>query len=44
MVFGLVESQGGPLAAITGAHSVPQVGAGAHFENVTLVERPEAAA
>jgi hypothetical protein len=44
MVSRLVESQGGPLAAITGVHLVPQVGAGAHFENGTLVERPEAAA
>ncbi|MFJ9729358.1 IS256 family transposase [Streptomyces sp. NPDC101209] len=44
MVFKLVESAQARWRAITGAHLVPLVRAGARFENGHLVERPEAAA
>ena len=44
MVFKLVESAQARWRAITGAHLVPLVRAGAPFENGILVERPEAAA
>lgn len=41
MVFKLVESAQDRWRAITGAHLVPLVRAGARFENGHLVERPE---
>ncbi|MEU9331484.1 IS256 family transposase, partial [Streptomyces canus] len=41
MVFKLVESAQAPWRAITGAHLVPLVRAGARFENGVLVERGE---
>jgi hypothetical protein len=44
MVFKLVESAQGRWRAITGAHLVPLVRAGAVFENGILVERKEQAA
>lgn len=44
MVFQLVESAQARWRAITGAHLVPLVRAGARFENGALVERPEGAA
>jgi transposase-like protein len=44
MVFKLVESAQARWRAITGAHLVPLVRAGARFENGVLVERPETAA
>ena len=44
MVFKLVESAQARWRAITGAHLVPLVRAGARFENGVLVERAEAAA
>lgn len=44
MVFKLVESAQTRWRAITGAHLVPLVRAGAHFENGVLVERSELAA
>jgi transposase-like protein len=44
MVFKLVESAQDRWRAITGAHLVPLVRAGARFENGVLVERSEAAA
>ncbi|MET7977310.1 IS256 family transposase [Streptomyces mirabilis] len=44
MVFKLVESAQARWRAITGAHLVPLVRAGARFENGVLVEREEAAA
>jgi putative transposase len=44
MVFRLVESAQTRWRAITGAHLVPLVRAGARFENGVLVERLEAAA
>jgi hypothetical protein len=40
----LVESAQAHWRAITGAHVVPLVRAGARFDNGILVERPEAAA
>ncbi|GHE01602.1 hypothetical protein GCM10010339_21650 [Streptomyces alanosinicus] len=43
MVFKLVESARARWRAITGAHLVPLVRAGARFENGVLVEREEAA-
>ncbi|MFJ1709896.1 transposase, partial [Kitasatospora sp. NPDC088346] len=44
MVFKIVESAQARWRAITGAHLVPLVRAGAHFENGVLVERSEVAA
>ena len=44
MVFKLVDSAQDRWCAITGAHLVALVRAGARFENGVLVERPEAAA
>ncbi|MDX3547378.1 hypothetical protein PV729_39880 [Streptomyces europaeiscabiei] len=44
MVFKLVESAQARWRAVTGAHLVALVRAGARFENGHLVERPEAAA
>jgi transposase-like protein len=44
MVFKLVESAQTRWRAITGAHLVPLVRAGAHFKNGVLVERSEMAA
>lgn len=44
MVFKLVESAQTRWRAITGAHLVPLVRAGARFENGVLVERSEVAA
>ncbi|MFE2935572.1 MFS transporter [Streptomyces sp. NPDC059278] len=44
MVFKLVESAQARWRAITGAHLVPLVRAGARFENGILVERSEVAA
>ncbi|WP_329293515.1 IS256 family transposase [Streptomyces sp. NBC_01455] len=44
MVFKLVESAQARWRAITGAHLVPLVRAGARFENGVLVEREEAGA
>ncbi|MBW8698133.1 hypothetical protein MBT84_00970 [Streptomyces sp. MBT84] len=44
MVFKLVESAQARWRAVTGAHLVPLVRAGARFENGVLVEREEAAA
>jgi transposase-like protein len=44
MVFKLVESAQARWCAITGAHLVPLVRAGARFKNGILVEREEAAA
>lgn len=44
MVFKLVESAQARWRAITGAHLVPLVRAGAKFENGVLVEREELAA
>nr|WP_206441895.1 hypothetical protein [Streptomyces boncukensis] len=44
MVFKLVESALERWRAITGAHLVPLVRAGARFENGVLVEREEATA
>jgi putative transposase len=44
MVFKLVESAQARWRAITGAHLVPLVRAGAWFKNGVLVEREEAAA
>jgi transposase-like protein len=44
MVFKLVESAQAHWRAITGAHLVPLVRAGARFKNGILVEREEAAA
>lgn len=44
MVFKLVESAQPRWRAITGAHLVPLVHAGARFENGILVERCEVAA
>ncbi|MFF7199182.1 IS256 family transposase [Streptomyces sp. NPDC008079] len=44
MVFKLVESAQARWRAITGAHLVPLVRAGARFENGVLVERSEVAA
>ncbi|AJF69399.1 transposase [Streptomyces vietnamensis] len=41
MVFKLVESAQSRWRAITGAHLVPLVRAGARFENGHLVERTE---
>jgi hypothetical protein len=41
MVFKLVESAQARWRAITGAHLVPLVRAGARFENGLLVERTE---
>jgi hypothetical protein len=41
MVFKLVESAQARWRAITGAHLVPLVRAGARFENGVLVEREE---
>ncbi|MFI9276309.1 transposase, partial [Kitasatospora sp. NPDC052896] len=43
MVFKLVESAQARWRAITGAHLVPLVRAGARFENGILIERTEAA-
>lgn len=42
--FKLVESAQARWRAITGAHLVPLVRAGAHFENAILVERSQIAA
>jgi hypothetical protein len=44
MVFKLVESAQARWRAITGAHLVPLVRAGARFENGVLIEREEQAA
>jgi hypothetical protein len=44
MVFKLVDSAQTRWRAITGAHLVPLVRAGARFENGVLVEREEQAA
>jgi hypothetical protein len=44
MVFNLVGSARARWRAITGAHLVPLVRAGARFENGILVERSEVAA
>jgi hypothetical protein len=44
MVFKLVESAQHRWRAVTGAHLVALVRAGAKFENGALVEREEAAA
>ncbi len=44
MVFKLVESAQARWRAITGAHLVPLVRAGATFENDVLVKRQEQAA
>ncbi|MGW7674180.1 IS256 family transposase, partial [Streptomyces sp. NPDC054775] len=44
MMFKLVESAQARWRAVTGAHLVPLVRAGARFENGVLVEREEAAA
>jgi transposase-like protein len=41
MVFKLVESAQARWRAITGAHLVPLVRAGARFENGVLIERPK---
>lgn len=43
-LFKLVESARARWRAITGAHLVPLVRAGAHFENGILVERSQVAA